>query len=389
VKALRARVSRDVILLTLLFAVLAGFTAFVAVRQQQVEEAQQNYPPYSSHSANRVGVLALYEWLNRLGYDAERVENEAFQISANTRLLFILEPTEDIEREEAQYILDWVRRGNTLVFADPSFLITDALKSALDIQVQSLDRSSDPVVVSQPLVDATLGEMQADTSQALTLNRDDFVVFAAVEGKPVLARIPLGQGTVWVTSAGSLLTNENLNNENNAQVARALFAHLPAGSTVAFDEYHHGAKPESELALLNAIYNTPWGWGIILVTIVAFGYLVINGQRFGRVVPVQRTLARRTPSEYVVSMANLFRRANKRGMVLNHYRQSLKRRLGRPFHLNSELPDERYIEMLTRMRPEIDRAELTRILNALRRTDTSEADLVKTIDQAVTFGTRR
>ena len=388
-KALRARVSRDVILLTLLFAVLAGFTAFVAVRQQQVEEAQQNYPPYSSHSANRVGVLALYEWLNRLGYDAERVENEAFQISANTRLLFILEPTEDIEREEAQYILDWVRRGNTLVFADPSFLITDALKSALDIQVQSLDRSSDPVVVSQPLVDATLGEMQADTSQALTLNRDDFVVFAAVEGKPVLARIPLGQGTVWVTSAGSLLTNENLNNENNAQVARALFAHLPAGSTVAFDEYHHGAKPESELALLNAIYNTPWGWGIILVTIVAFGYLVINGQRFGRVVPVQRTLARRTPSEYVVSMANLFRRANKRGMVLNHYRQSLKRRLGRPFHLNSELPDERYIEMLTRMRPEIDRAELTRILNALRRTDTSEADLVKTIDQAVTFGTRR
>src|SRR5581483_4542711 len=118
VKALRARVSRDVILLTLLFAVLAGFTAFVAVRQQQVEEAQQNSPPYSSHSANRVGVFVLYEWLNRLGYDAERVENEAFQISANTRLLFILEPTEDIEREEAQYILDWVRRGNTLVFAD-------------------------------------------------------------------------------------------------------------------------------------------------------------------------------------------------------------------------------------------------------------------------------
>ncbi len=388
-KALRARVSRDVMLLTLLFAALAGFTAFVAVRQQQVEEAQQNYPPYSSHSANRVGVLALYEWLNRLGYDAERVENEAFQISDNTRLLFILEPTEDIEREEAQYILDWVRQGNTLVLADQSFFMTDALMRALDVQTQSLNGGSNQITITQPLADATLGELESETFQALAFNRNDFVVYAAVQGKPVLARIPLGQGVVWVTSVGNLLTNENLRNENNAQVARALFANVPVGSTVAFDEYHHGAKPESELSLLNAIYNTPWGWGVIFIIMVAFGYLIVNGQRFGRVVPVQRTLARRTPSEYVVSMANLFRRANKRGMVLNHYRQSLKRRLGRPFHLNSELPDERYIEMLTRMRPEIDRAELTRILNALRRTDTSEADLVKTIDQAVTFGTRR
>ncbi len=105
-------------------------------------------------------------------------------------------------------------------------------------------------------------------------------------------------------------------------------------------------------------------------------------------IPVRKTLALRTPSEYVVSMANLFRRADKRGMILNHYRYSLKRRLGRPFHLSPELSDERYIEMITRIRPEIDRAELTRILNSLRRTDTTEVDLVKTVDQAVKFGTR-
>ncbi|HZQ06191.1 MAG TPA: DUF4350 domain-containing protein [Anaerolineae bacterium] len=388
-KTLRARISRDVMLLAALFLALAGFTAFVAIRQQQVEEAQQNFPPYSSHSANRVGVLALYEWLNRLGYHAERIENEAFQIRDGTRFLFILQPTENIERDEAQYILDWVQRGNTLILADQSFFITDGLMSALDVRTQSLESGSSQITVTQPLVDATLGELQSETFQALNLNRNDYVVYAAVQGKPVLARIPLGQGVVWVTSVGNLWTNENLNNENNAKVARALFANLPVGSTVAFDEYHHGAKPESELSLLNAIYNTPWGWGVIFVVIVAFGYLVINGQRFGRVVPVPRTLARRTPSEYVVSMANLFRRANKRGMVLNHYRQSLKRRLGRPFHLNPELSDERYIELLSRMRPELDRVELTRILNALRRTDTSEADLVKTIDQAVTFGTRR
>ncbi|OQY83444.1 MAG: hypothetical protein B6D41_16970, partial [Chloroflexi bacterium UTCFX4] len=117
-------------------------------------------------------------------------------------------------------------------------------------------------------------------------------------------------------------------------------------------------------------------------------YLILNGQRLGRTVPVQRTLARRTPSEYVVSMANLFRRANKRGMVLQHYRYALKRRLGRPFHLNPDMPDEHYLELITRMRPELDHAELARILNRLRRADTTEADLVKTVEHAVTFGAR-
>ena len=88
-------------------------------------------------------------------------------------------------------------------------------------------------------------------------------------------------------------------------------------------------------------------------------------------------------------MANLFRRANQRGMVLQHYRRALKRRLGRPFHLNPDLPDERYLELIARMRPELDRAELARILDGLRRTDTSEADLVKSVEHAVTFGARK
>ena len=381
----RIRITRELLFFVLLLVVLAGMTAFIAIRQAQAEAQQQNFTPYSSHSARPNGTLALHEWLNAIGYRAQRIENQAFQLGEEVKLLFILAPTESITRDEALYLLNWVERGNTLVVTDDGFSFNNELFEQLQLSLDDLEERVERVQLNQPLADASLDELNARTISGLETTQNDFVEYLRAD-KPILLRIPRGQGTIWVASAPSLLTNANLRDADNAKFAAALVANTPRGSVIAFDEFHHGLNTVSGQTLVNAIYNTPWGWGLVLAALLWFGYLLFNGKRFGRTVPVQRTLARRTPSEYVVSMANLFRRANKRGMVLQHYRHSLKRRLGRAFHLNPELSDERYIEMLARMRPELDRVELTRILNNLRRTDLSEMELVKSAEQAVTFG---
>lgn len=384
----RLHLSREIVFLAALLLLLVGFTAFVAVRQEQRQEAEQVYTPYSSHSSREGGTLALYEWANALGYRPGRIENSSFRVEDDTRLLFVLAPHETIEPGEARYILQWVERGNVLVVADSGGLVTNGLLTALEIQTTPLDNTTAQLTLGQPLADAQVEGLGSDTYRGLETRRNDIVPYIS-SGKPVLVRIAHGQGAIWVLSAPMVLTNGNLAKPGNAKFARALLASVPAGSKISFDEYHLGFKSENSETLLNVIYNTPWGWGILFAAIVGFGYLILNGQRMGRTVPVQKTLARRTPGEYVVSMANLFRRANKRGMVLQHYRHSLKRRLGRPFHLNPDLTDPQYVELVTRMRPEIDRAELAQILNALRRTDTTEIDLVKTVERAVTFGTRK
>lgn len=383
----RFRPTRDSLFLALLFLLLAGFSAFIAIRQEQIQQAGQVYVPYSSHSSRDTGTLALYEWANALGYRVQRIENTAFQIDDQVKLLFVLAPRETIESGEARYLLQWVERGNVLYLANDEILSTNNLMHALNIDKSGSSQRAARAALAQPIADAMLNELTVNTYTGLTTQRNDIVEYIRTD-KSILLRITQGKGTIWITTAPDLLSNENLRSADNAKFARALLASVPNGSGVAFDEYHLGAKPNGQDALLNAIYNTPWGWGFLFAAIVVFSYLAFNGQRFGRTVPVQRTLARRTPSEYVVSMANLFRRANKRGMVLQHYRHALKRRLGRPFHLNPDLSDERYIELITRMRPEIERAELIRILNGLRRTDTTEADLVKTVEHAVTFGKR-
>lgn len=383
----RFRPSREVIFLAALLLLLAGFGAFVALRQEQLNQAQQVFTPYSSHSSRDNGTLALYEWANALGYRAQRIENTAFGINDDTRLLFVFAPRIELEPDQTRQVLQWVERGNTLVVADSGGLLANRLYHALKIETTALPSSAAQNALSQPAADADIQALNGESYRGLETRREDVVPFMETE-KPLMLRVTRGQGVIWILAAPALLNNENLRNPNNAKFARALLASAPPGSGIAFDEYHLGLKPQMTPSLLSVIYNTPWGWGLLFAAFALFGYLILNGQRLGRTIPVQKTLARRAPSEYVVSMANLFRRANKRGMVLQHYRRSLKRRLGRPFHLDPDLPDERYVELLTRMRPEIDRAELTQILNKLRRADTSEADLVKTVEQAVTFGTR-
>ena len=385
----RFRPSRDALVLGFLFLLLAAFIGFVAWRQQEADQAAQVYVPYSTHSARDNGALALYNWANALGYRAQRIEYGAFRVGDDARLMFIFAPRETIESSEARYLLDWVKRGNVLYIADTAGFTNNGLYRALDVESEMLRQSANSITLSQPFANASIQEMQGRTAYGLKTKRADVVEYSTASGQPLLLRIQHGQGTIWLSSVPALMSNENLKDDDNAAFARALLASAPAGSAIAFDEYHLGYKTETEESLLNVIYNSPWGWGILFAALVLFGYLILNGQRLGRTIPVQKTLARRTPSEYVVSMANLFRRANQRGMVLQHYRRALKRRLGRPFHLNPDLPDERYLELIARMRPELDRAELARILDGLRRTDTSEADLVKSVEHAVTFGARK
>lgn len=380
---------RQAWLLIVLLILLAAFSGLIAIRRQQLDAANQVFIPYSSRSAQNNGSLALYSWLGAIGYRVQRIENQEFRVGDEVQLLFVLGPSEEIAASDARLILNWVARGNVLVTADEGFLSSNGLFQALDVRLDPLNSRSDSAALEQPLLGLASGPLATGSDSALKVNRADFVQYASAENKPLLIRFPYGKGVIWLSSAPNLFSNENLRSEPNAQLVQAFVSTISRGGVIAFDEYHLGFKPEAGASLLTLLYNTPWGWAVIFAFLVVMGYLLLNGRRFGRAMPARQTLARRTPSEYVVSMANLFRRANKRSMVLDHYRRSLKRRLGRPFHLDPELPDNRYIELLTRMRPDLNSAELERILAALRRSNMTEADLVRTVEQSIEFGARR
>jgi hypothetical protein len=376
------RPSRDLLVVVTLFLLLIGFTVAGALRGAELSSQEETFIPYSTHSAQPNGALALQKWLEAIGYQTARIENETFRVPDQARVLFVFPGRVAYEEYEAQAVLRWVERGNTLIMATPAHLAgNDRFLRAFRVQTQPV-AYTERAALDQPLAGlAGAADPLVKASWALQTDRTDGVQFASAGGQPLIATWAQGRGRVIAVAAAFLFSNDGLRNASNAALVRALLPAAGPRPLIAFDEYHLGFT-SGQASVQTLLYNTPWGWALLFAAVVVFAYLLINGQRFGRVEPLPIEIARRSPAEYVVSMAALFRRAGKRQMVLNHYRQQLKRSLGRPYRINAALPDDAFVAELARYR-DVDRDALLKTLRGLARPRVSERALVQLADAAV------
>jgi hypothetical protein len=309
-------------------------------------------------------------------------------------VILLINTYSSFDQRDAQTLLRWIERGNTLILSETGSIETpNALMRALQQRGDRLLKErTGKITIEQPL----LGHSPSMTATVRTwfgLNpeRADYVQYLSAQGSPLLISFKQGKGRVWLTSAPYLFTNEGLSDETNAALVGAMLSDTPRDSLVAFDEYHlstqHVTSANSQ-TLQTLLFATPWGWAILYALIVTFTYLAINGQRLGRVLPLPQTIARRSPVEYVVSMAQLFRRAGKRSIAQKHYYHHLKRKLGQPYRINPDLPDDEFIATLARHTDRFDQHALAQTLRALRQ-QMSERALVKFANQAIKFTTRQ
>jgi hypothetical protein len=384
------RFSRDLLVLFLLLLVVSGLGAAVTLlRSSQSPESEV---AYSTHTVARQGTQALQRWLEALGYRSQRIEGEAFAIPNDAHVLFTLGQSIPLDAKETAALLSWVDRGNTLIVAG-----TNASQSVLMRSLQQkADRRFENRIEQVSLEQPVLGELpsipaQVNTWQGLSLDRTDYVQYLSADRTPILVSFKRNQGRIWLSSAPFLFTNDGLNNETNAALVGAMLTGVPPGSLVAFDEYHLGFRQaaQNRQNLQALLYGTPAGWAILYALVVILGFLIINGRRLGRVMPLPLTLARRRPVEYVTSVAQLLQRAHKQKMVLRHYRQQLKRRLGHPYQISPDLPDETFIAALARSDERVDRQELARILRGFQDKRIGANRLVQLVNQAVQFAERR
>jgi hypothetical protein len=387
------RLSRDLIVVVFLFVVLVVL-AFLAASLRGEPTDQPDFVSYSTHTAGAQGTFALQRWLEALGHSTFRIEGSSFSIPSDAQVLFIFRPSAYSESRDADAVMTWVARGNTLIVVDANdYRSPNALTRALKLgDPHIFDTPVERSAVDQPI----LGNLPDSSAQVkarhgLTLDRSDYVQYMSAQNTPLLVSFSQGKGKVWLASTPYLFTNDGLNDETNAALVGAMFSGSLRTSRVAFDEYHLGFRQavSNEQTLQSLVYTTPWGWAILYTLVVVFAFLVINGQRFGRAQPLPQSIARRSPAEYVISLAQLYRRAGKLSIVQHHYYLHLKRRLGRPYRINPDLPNDEFVDALARQDDHVDREALTRTLRAFDQKQVNESGLVKLANQAIKLEQRR
>ena len=382
------KLRRDLLILGVMLGLLVIFT-FVGTTSES-DDALSGRP--STYAGSPTGSLALLRWLDNIGYDAGRLEN-TFDIDPQTSALFILRPSNAISPENSEQILTWVEKGGVLILGEdrgglggPANRVFRDLELATFVPANAERIERAPTL--QPLDRPPVREVPVRAERLVSSERNDLAALVGNEEGPVVVGLRYGQGYIYASSSIYMFTNFGLREAGNAALILNMLRWVPDGGRVLFDEYHHGFVAEGEQGTLRSLLTeSVWGRALIYSLVICGLFLILQGRRFGRPIPLPEEVARRNSAEYVENMADLFRRCGKRDYVGQHYHSTFKRRLARPFGLNPALPDDQFVQELAVQRS-LDSEALRTLLSRLRQPPASDEALLKLLREADQFPLR-
>ncbi len=394
------RSSRDIIaIILLLLAFIAGGLLLGGRGAGAGRVASEEAGPNPSITNNRAsGSLGAFDWVKSLGYQptAWRQNWTGLDPTAPGVLLVIDPQVQEpfatltgggsgdgdrtqLSASDAETLKRWLASGQ----GHTAILLTSRLASghtsptpsaddqttfgdALDLIVESASPATGKKEFSplQPVWDTQgILSLHSEADARIKRTRPDAIALFGDSAGPLALAIPVGKGRLIAVADGTLFSNNTLPQSENAQFLANLLAHYaPPGGRVLFDEYHHGDVTSGDSGSVWETLGRPLQLAVIQVCLAVAALAILLAVRFGPPVPLGPS-ANRTSAEYVTSLANLYRRAQASGTVLETlYRQFLRDVCGR-LALPPDIALERLAEVASR-RGHTDKERLRRLLAA-------------------------
>jgi len=277
----------------------------------------------SSYSTSPEGCKGAFLLCREMGFPVERLEFPLEDLPDIRGVLIISEPEMSLTEREVFILKKWVTPGNTLVFLscrDNNFF------ADLNINIEESDSSG----LFQPLQPSSLTEGVRNIQvSSLARLQSDLSGVVEIFGDPsggVVITFPAGEGFVVLLSDPDLISSKNIGKVDNPVLfINILKLYTPPGGKIYFDDYHHGygyVSKESE----NLISWLPLYVKVIIIQIILtlIIFFFARGLRFGKPHPPESPPLR-SSMEFVISMANLFRRAEARGEIILDIYENFKR----------------------------------------------------------------
>lgn len=323
----------------------------------------------SSRSAGKLGTLALYTWLGKLGWNVSRVSG-TFDLSA-VDVLVEYDPTVDFSTSELGAVMRLVQGGGDVVLAFDTTTIgvVEPLLQQFGVQVTELTQAG-TATPAQPFDAADLVHTVPVGPGFALQEQPPLAALLRANGHAVAGGVRVaGGGRVWVVASSLPLSNDGLRQNDSAFFVLSLLERARHGS-IAFDEVHHGEGASSGGA--GTIFAGPVGVAAVLGVLLVVGFLAVNGRRLGRPVAAGEAQAA-SASTYIDAMSDLFARSRHRGAIAARYADELKRRVSALTGVDPVLPDAVFVAALGNIESE-RAAEVGALLDRARALAAAQPD---------------
>lgn len=333
--------------------------------------ATSDSPEHSSASDAGNGTSALRLFAQALGHGTGTVEGD-FSLPTSPALLFVFTPidTQGYTISEAQQLSSWIAAGNVVVYA--------AENGDADLDRQfGIRRSSSAVNAAAHAAAPIFGGIStlsgATDARALQPAPAQVPILRNSAGDVLGVRMTVGSGQLIALTDPRVLCNGYLQLADDGRFAADLIAMTPAGGSVLFDEYHHGAVAGGASPDI-AWVATPWGTALALAVLVIVLGLALRGRAFGPQVPL-RTEADRSSAEYAAAVGSLLHRTGARTVALETLLAATQRSVAERVGLSRDTPKNQVNDALAQRAP-ADARELESVQTSISQGVFSENDVL-------------
>lgn len=349
-----------------LYIGLVALTIMVIMALEMTKPKSINwFPSYATHHKIPYGSYVFNAQLERISTTANKVNRPPFEFLKNNTIkgtYLFYNGNIDFGKPELDELLEWVSQGNTLMVAAKNFenRLLDTLNLATrsvniaknfnnEFQVNLVNsRLNNNVSYKYKRPETLYYFSKIDTANTAIIGFVDKYRGESATIQDSLVNIikqPFGEGEIILNAFPQAFTNYFILESPNQNYTAGLMSYINVKEPIYIDTYYKSGKSFYTSPMYLFLSTKSLKWAYYLVLIGALVYIIFEGKRKQRAIPIVKPLKNQTV-DFTRTIANMYYENGKHKDISHHKIQHFLEYIRNSLHLNTSEINDSFIKNL-------------------------------------------
>ncbi|WP_458627152.1 DUF4350 domain-containing protein [Winogradskyella sp. PC D3.3] len=312
------------------------------------------FPSYATHHKIPFGTYVFNDQLKRVSDSVLIIDRPPFEYLKNNDIngtYLFYNGGIQFGKEELNSLLDWVSNGNTLIVAAVDF--EERLLDTLNLNTRSVNTFDNfnneyQVKLVNPAIANTQTYKYDRSTTFFHFNKIDTLKTSVIglidtyrgQNKPMEDTLissikqPFGDGEIILSTFPQAFTNYFILQSPNQDYTAGLLSYIDTSKPVYVDTYYKTGKTFYTSPMYLFLNTKSLKWAYYLMLIGALIYIIFEGKRKQRAIPIVRPLKNQTV-DFTRTIANMYYESGKHKEISHHKVQLFLEYIRNTLHLST------------------------------------------------------